>query len=349
MRIAKAAEITGLSKKSIQVYIERGLLSPSRDSNKYYNFSESDIERLNHIKTLRMLGLGLTQIKLLYEDPEAAMLILADQKYRIHRQMEIGEAQLVALDRLMKSNLKKPSRSLGAYLNSLHLSLPPQRPNRPIDPLDADMLLSSFWVLYSSSLELSDFQLYLWSKLKQMYMESDSEYLRHYRSRLVSLCGDNDMLQEQIRSAAFYRNIYSGVSRLKQEDIFAFVSQKCAEVEKNLSNAVWVELWMQDYQSGIQGIYAAYADPFVDIMIQFSRAFADFQRNIEKITQSFRAFYTSGSGSVLRDLVQSKLKDTFDLKNTNDIIRLLFFTPEMPWGGQIPTHQEEAFLLSVQD
>lgn len=332
MRIAKAAEVTGLSKKSIQMYIERELVSPLRDRNGYYNFRKSDIERLNHIMALRALGLGLTQIKLLYTHPEAAILILTEHKYRIHRQLKLSEVQLTAVDSLMNTSLENPTRSIGSHLNLLSPSQLPQRADRPIDDLDAELISSYFWTLYIPSLELSDFQLYLWAKLKKLYMESNSEELKHYRNRIVSQCGSNQALHAQIESIVFYRNTYFAVSQLCQENIFDFVSQKCMEVEKSLASTTWVESWIKAYQSSFQELYAAYAEPFVNIMLQFSETYASFYRNIEKIILAFRAFYASEEGFSFRHLIQTKLKDAFTFNNQNDIIQLLFFTPEMFCG-----------------
>lgn len=62
--IRKAAELAGLSPKTIRFYEEAGLLSAAaRSASGYRLFSPSDIRRLRLIRRARILGLPLAEIR----------------------------------------------------------------------------------------------------------------------------------------------------------------------------------------------------------------------------------------------------------------------------------------------
>ena len=74
MKINEAVKITGLTKKAIRLYEDRGLITVGRSDNGYRDYSEKDIKQLNQIKLLRTAGVSITDIKLLF----SGMLSLDD-------------------------------------------------------------------------------------------------------------------------------------------------------------------------------------------------------------------------------------------------------------------------------
>ena len=66
MKINDIEKITGLSKKAIRLYEEKGLVCVSRDENGYRNYSNDDAERLKEIKLLRSIGAPISDIKLYF-------------------------------------------------------------------------------------------------------------------------------------------------------------------------------------------------------------------------------------------------------------------------------------------
>lgn len=63
MKIKKAAEICHMSPRNIRFYEEIGLIKPTRVENGYRDYDTEDIERLQQIRVLRNLGIGLESIK----------------------------------------------------------------------------------------------------------------------------------------------------------------------------------------------------------------------------------------------------------------------------------------------
>ena len=68
MKINEVVKITGLTKKAIRLYEERGLITVDRGENGYRYYSEKDIKILEQIKLLRTAGVSITDIKLLFSE-----------------------------------------------------------------------------------------------------------------------------------------------------------------------------------------------------------------------------------------------------------------------------------------
>lgn len=64
MKINDVEKITGLTSKAIRLYESKGLINIIRDANGYRNYSDSDIETLKTIKSLRSIDISVSDIKL---------------------------------------------------------------------------------------------------------------------------------------------------------------------------------------------------------------------------------------------------------------------------------------------
>ena len=74
MKINEVVRITGLTKKAIRLYEDRGLITVERCENGYRDYSEKDVKTLKQIKLLRAAGVSITDIRLLF----SGMLSLDD-------------------------------------------------------------------------------------------------------------------------------------------------------------------------------------------------------------------------------------------------------------------------------
>ncbi len=68
MIINEVQKQTGLSKKAIRLYEEKGLIKVERSENGYRDYSDENIESLSKIKLLRMAGVSISDIKLLFSN-----------------------------------------------------------------------------------------------------------------------------------------------------------------------------------------------------------------------------------------------------------------------------------------
>ena len=64
MNIKEAEKLTGISKRNIRFYEQKGMLHPARNQdNDYRDYSSQDIERLKLIRALRMVDMPLEEIQ----------------------------------------------------------------------------------------------------------------------------------------------------------------------------------------------------------------------------------------------------------------------------------------------
>lgn len=81
MLIKEVCTISKLTKKAIEYYVEKGLVSPIVLENGYRDFSTDDINQLRKISVLRKLGLGTDDIKIaLFDESGQVLKKLSTQK-----------------------------------------------------------------------------------------------------------------------------------------------------------------------------------------------------------------------------------------------------------------------------
>lgn len=54
---------TGLTRKAIEYYEEKGLIYPQKSENGYRDYSEQDLETLIKVSLFRKIGLSISEIK----------------------------------------------------------------------------------------------------------------------------------------------------------------------------------------------------------------------------------------------------------------------------------------------
>ena len=68
MKINEVEALVGITKKNIRFYEEKGLLSPSRNSeNGYRDYGEAEVAALQRIKLMRKLGVPIEEIRRMQE------------------------------------------------------------------------------------------------------------------------------------------------------------------------------------------------------------------------------------------------------------------------------------------
>jgi MerR family transcriptional regulator, copper efflux regulator len=121
MNISEVAEHTGLPSKTIRYYEDIGLIKPTRSSNGYRSFSESDRHRLDFLGRARSLGFSIEECRALlalYQDRNRAS---ADVK-------QLAEEHLVQIERKIEE-LKAMGDTLRTLVKKCHGD---DRPDCPI-------------------------------------------------------------------------------------------------------------------------------------------------------------------------------------------------------------------------
>ena len=99
MKLKEVCEATGLTRKTIRLYEEKGLLVPhkeERNGREYREYTPEDVEQLREIATLRRAWFTMDEIARMQQDPEAIREILPQY-------LQWLEAQQQTLRRLLSA------------------------------------------------------------------------------------------------------------------------------------------------------------------------------------------------------------------------------------------------------
>lgn len=92
MNIKEAEKLTGISRRNIRFYEQKGMLHPARNQdNDYRDYSPQDIQRLKLIRALRMVDMPLEEIREVLNGTATLGQAVAAQEEQLHRKVQ--EAQ----------------------------------------------------------------------------------------------------------------------------------------------------------------------------------------------------------------------------------------------------------------
>lgn len=101
MKIKEIEKLTGIKSTNIRFYEKEGLFVPQRTENNYRSYTEEDAKTLERIKTLRLLGISVEEIKKLTNGEVMLESVLAN---RLH-QIEADEKNILEQKKICKRML----------------------------------------------------------------------------------------------------------------------------------------------------------------------------------------------------------------------------------------------------
>ena len=100
MKRSEVEKISGLTRKAILYYEDKGLIRPLKGENNYRTYSQEDVDRLLQISIYRKLGLSISEIKNIFASEGKGLgSILRDRKYRLG----LEESKKNLLEKLIKT------------------------------------------------------------------------------------------------------------------------------------------------------------------------------------------------------------------------------------------------------
>ena len=104
MKIKAVCELTGLTARTVRVYIDEQLIAPEFTENylgrRSFEFSQSDIAALQNIATLRKYGFSIDEIRNILLDSQTSIAIIENVKQRTQIQADEYRERLRALSRV---------------------------------------------------------------------------------------------------------------------------------------------------------------------------------------------------------------------------------------------------------
>lgn len=106
MKIKDVEIRVGITKANIRYYEKEGLIFPERnDENNYRDYSEADVALLERIKVLRVLGVPISDIRLLNEDGITFREVLSHRLESLEDEKRNLESVRRICEDLLQSNL----------------------------------------------------------------------------------------------------------------------------------------------------------------------------------------------------------------------------------------------------
>lgn len=120
MKINDVEKILDVPKATIRFYEKEGLLTPKRNANAYWEYSQSDIELLKKIVVLRKIGVPVEDIKLMLHDKLMLKDALSKNMDALHQQMKELEGALKLCSMLRSKEDSFASFDEEYYWNAMH-------------------------------------------------------------------------------------------------------------------------------------------------------------------------------------------------------------------------------------
>ena len=106
MKIKDVEKQVGISKANIRFYEEEGLIHPARNQeNNYREYSKADVEQLQEIKKLRLIGIPVQEIKEIYEDRLTLQEALSRRLDEIEKEERTLKETKLTCQKALKSKL----------------------------------------------------------------------------------------------------------------------------------------------------------------------------------------------------------------------------------------------------
>lgn len=137
MKIKSVSELTGLTTRTIRVYIEEQLIEPNFTENylgrRSFDFSQDDINALQNIATLRKYGFSIDEIRKILLDTHNSIAVIENVKHRTQNQIKEYSERMSALSRIEDNKVYSVSE-LSEVLSQTEteLALPIDFPKRNI-------------------------------------------------------------------------------------------------------------------------------------------------------------------------------------------------------------------------
>jgi putative AdoMet-dependent methyltransferase len=124
MKINEAAKYLNTTPKTIRFYEQKGLIEPTKDeTNQYRYFSENDLYRISTILALREIGISVSDIKSILENPDLTINQYLDiQRSALFEQWIEMRDMIETIDQMLsqsKSNSFEEIHQLASHLKNL--------------------------------------------------------------------------------------------------------------------------------------------------------------------------------------------------------------------------------------
>lgn len=311
MRIQDVIQKTGVTKKTIHFYIDKGLMTPKRDTNGYFHFDQADIERVIFIRNLKEIGLPLKDISAVIEHPDTLIFILTNHRKKLlHRCAEENWKFTRTKDIIDRMTQDPSGNFLGSEITSYSQLTPT---DMPIDEIDADLIAYHFFGNFMRNLEMTEYRNYLYDQIKKYLITHQTKDMILFRNYLYSL-NANLVNKEYFMTRG---NYYEELLYLQPDQYDSYIQKYVSVIRKNLRNNVWILNWRKVYPLYIRPATHYYDGEVNRYMCELSPEYNIYHSQARIVAGLFYDYLTSEEGNSLYMEIKDKLDGLFDLESCN--------------------------------
>lgn len=312
MRIQQLSEQTGISKRNIHFYIKEQLLTPKTDAlNGYYDFTEKDLEKLLLIKYFRNMGLSISNIKSLLENPASAEYYLRMHIGRLEQELYTLSANK---DTLLSILGKLPIRPAFSDLYTHTKEECALEHIHSTTPLYDGKLVNHFlWRTFWQQEELSEYQQYLWDKMNRL--TDTREKNEHYTKIYDYLCQ-----QDQKKINWFYEEgnaHFYHIAEFSSENLSTHVEELKTAITEFIHTPSAVKQWKEHYYHFQLPLMHIFTGEIGKLAQEMSPFFASYERNSSQACQMVYHWLLHEEGDLLYQEILTTLDGYVDLENYN--------------------------------
>lgn len=313
MRIQEVCQKTGLSKRNIHYYIKERLIMPAvKEENGYYDFSETDCQRLILVHEFRNAGLSISIIRSMLNVPAAAGYYLRLHVEKLKREMQHLEQTVDSLNYFLENLPINPDFDAIYQLGTTSaIPSPDALQNSGCSEESDNRLVNHFlWRGFLPAGKLSEYQQFLWHKINRMSAGNPDYWkIGHFLKSLK---------QEEIDRVYAQRNRYFRyIAELRASDYAHYANEMRDCIRKFLENKRTVEYWNLHYETLISSDIRIRVSDISSVVEEMSPFYAAYVRNINAVCAMTYRWLQSDEGAGLLERMKNILGEHMNLADCN--------------------------------
>ncbi|MBQ1393443.1 MAG: MerR family transcriptional regulator [Lachnospiraceae bacterium] len=313
MKISDLAKQTNISKRNIHFYVQKGLLTPAiTKENGYYDFSEEDVQRLCLIRDFRKLDLSLNTIHSILEHPDTCGFYLNMHSKKIHQKIRCLAIASENLDSIINKLPLHPNlTNLASLLNDTSENNSFTEPvSNVFTENDNEMVNRFLWCPFLDTEHLTDYQQFLWEKIKQL---SITYYLEDYKKIKSFLTSFDDRFSNEMYVTETPH--YNKVAKLSENESIAFGNTIITYLEKLPCHQQGIQFWKKYYDTFYIPIARINDSQIGTLLKELSPMYCIYKKNTELAAQTAYDYLSSKEGKTLKEQLENCLGDFLDLED----------------------------------
>lgn len=324
MTIKEVIRRTGLSRKAIYIYEDRGLIEPAKSKNGYRDYSDADLLHLLLIAKLRELELPLEDIAQIFQEPARTDLLI--QKHFDQMQTRLQEVvQKISRLQTILYNLP-PNGHLQDFVKAANIAMPDE-----LAVSQARYLSEDFPTARARRFAMQLFEAFLdvpldtperwnaWYDLLEQIDQTDAGFWEGNEEYYGSLTARQRYEDFQLR-----RQLVTSYTRYTRKDEQAKAAEILDELAQLPNDPRKCQAWRRFYRLVVR--------PVLDSRLEISEAFSTLSTVYHTYNQEFQKIWENDlvprletdSGQELCRRLQTVLGDSYDL-SLNALIYFDFY------------------------